>query len=521
MNKQFFRGLYSEKRINSVLLALYLTFVLLCQVLVWGIFNTDYYGFALRLCLVVSLLLSPLIIRFVSPIYINDSPFERITGKKLTLFFYLTPLVVFLFFYLIYFPGSFSPDTYNQYAQITSGRYNDWHPVLHTLFAFFIPLKATNGWVGSISLFQIIVFAIALGYSFSSVYKYTGKKYIVGFMIYTLCNPLICISIIPWKDVTFAIGALLLMTFSLNTIETKGLWIKKPLNFIVFSIIFVCTTIIRHNAVLFTAPLLVALFFQIPWKRFLVLTLSGIVLFVAIKGPLYSYLDVEKPDHRQVETLGLPMTIIGAAVTGQPDQLDEDVLEFAYNLAPKNVWEQNYVLGNFNSIKSLCDLEVIEQYGTKRILEMTMRCIKSQPEICIKSLIKTTEAVYTVTDPHYVGVEPAIGDNSYGIEMKKRGANFRLLFTAYRYFITIVAPHLFLFYGVVALVVMVSILAKCNLGVFHDWKKIFFAVPLFSYNFGSALLLTGYDDSPRFFYYTVLIVPVILVLFYKMEESAK
>lgn len=145
MNKQFLRGLYSEKRINSVLLALYLTFVLLCQVLVWDIFNTDYYGFALRLCLVVSLLLSPLIIRFVSPVYINDSPFERITGKKLTLFFYLTPLVVFLFFYLIYFPGSFSPDTYNQYAQIISGRYNDWHPVLHTLFAFFIPLKATNG----------------------------------------------------------------------------------------------------------------------------------------------------------------------------------------------------------------------------------------------------------------------------------------------------------------------------------------------------------------------------------------
>ena len=43
---------------------------------------------------------------------------------------------------------------------------------------------------------------------------------------------------------------------------------------------------------------------------------------------------------------------------------------------------------------------------------------------------------------------------------------------------------------------------------------ILFAIPLLAYDFGTALLLTGSNDSPRYFYFTVLILPVLLVFFY-------
>ena len=79
-------------------------------------------------------------------------------------------------------------------------------------------------------------------------------------------------------------------------------------------------------------------------------------------------------------------------------------------------------------------------------------------------------------------------------------------------------PHVFLYYGVVHLVLLISILATCELNRAADWKKILFALPLLAYNYGTTLLMTGNDDAPRFFYYTVLIVPVILIVFYRKED---
>ena len=39
------------------------------------------------------------------------------------------------------------------------------------------------------------------------------------------------------------------------------------------------------------------------------------------------------------------------------------------------------------------------------------------------------------------------------------------------------------------------------------------------YNFGSTLLLTGYDDAHRFFFYTYLLMPVLLVFLYKKNDD--
>ena len=41
---------------------------------------------------------------------------------------------------------------------------------------------------------------------------------------------------------------------------------------------------------------------------------------------------------------------------------------------------------------------------------------------------------------------------------------------------------------------------------------------MFCYNYGTTLLLTGVDDAARFFYYTYLIAPLLLVFIFKKEE---
>ena len=39
-------------------------------------------------------------------------------------------------------------------------------------------------------------------------------------------------------------------------------------------------------------------------------------------------------------------------------------------------------------------------------------------------------------------------------------------------------------------------------------------IPVFAYNFGTTILLTGIDDATRFFFYTYLLIPLMLVFIY-------
>ena len=515
---------YKDKKANTIILALYLSFILITNIVASKYFCMPYLVLGSILLIALSLTVSPLLISLFSKITVDDkNRFKKLSGWKLKLLFYGVPLAVLLITYIAYYPGGFGNDALAQLEQYVDGRYSDWHPALQTLMFIYVPIKLTEGWIGSIILFQAVYFALALGYGFETVYKYAGSKYTVACMLYILLNPLLGFALNAWKDVAFAIGVILLMAYSLNIYMTKGQWIKRIPNLIVFVTVFTLTNIFRHNAVLFTVPLLIALFFLIPKKQFVALTLSVIALFAVIKGPFYSLIGVENPPRRQVETVGLPLTVIGDAVTYTPELLDEDILEFAYNFAPREAWEEYYVSGNFNSIKWVQEarLDAIEEYDTSLIVDMMARCFNESPEVCAAAVVRLTEGIYTVTDPHYTDVTPFVVDNYFAIPKIPDKSPMLSFFYAYHSLIEDFFPHIFLYLGVAVLIVIITMLSKCRLSSLKDWKKILFALPVLTYNFGTALLLTGFNDCPRFFSYTVFIVPLILIFFLRKEETVK
>ena len=75
----------------------------------------------------------------------------------------------------------------------------------------------------------------------------------------------------------------------------------------------------------------------------------------------------------------------------------------------------------------------------------------------------------------------------------------------------IVFPWGFMYIGAMHLILIVVVLAKCRFRKWEDWKRIFLVLPVFVYNWGTTLLLTGAPDSARFFFYTFMVVPVVLV----------
>ena len=511
--------------INSLLFMLYSLFVLLAAVVGHEHFSYYYFVASLPIVVLLSVVACPSVVRFFSRVLIkmDDRKANQISHTLLCGVFYVVPFLVLFVYYIAYYPGGFSPDSILQYTQVVEGHYNDWHPVIQTLIAFKLPLAITGGRVGSIILFQIIWLSLALGYTFNSILKYTNIKYVIGSMVFVILNPQFGnMAMFPWKDMSFAIGALLLSTYSLLIYVSRGVWIKKPLNMVVFIIVSTVTMLSRHNAVLFVLPLVFAILFYVTKIRGIVVCFSILILCVAVKGPIFHAMGVEKPDQRQVETLGFPMTIIGASLTYSPELLDEETREFGYKVAPKEVWQEKYRYGSFNQVKwdERTNLEIIEECGSSKVISMMFRCIKSSKKESILALIKLTQPVYTITDKWYHVKSPYISPNKYGITFRESSGLSGLL-SGYCCFMADSFPHVFMYLGIMHMLLIVGILSKCRLNKLNDWKRVFFILPTFSYNYGTLLLLTSSDDAVRFFYYTFLLMPILLVfLFHANNERS-
>lgn len=528
--------------LNGIVFALY-------ALLVFGTaaFTQDYYadkGMAVPFLAIfgIALLSCPAVLRIFQVVEFKkrELKYTKLPYLKLILklaiisSFYIIPYLYLNLFYTAYAPGGFSPDSFKQYTQVLTGEYNDWHPVMHSLLAFKLPLDLSGGDFTFIARFQIIWFSIAIGYALSAVYKYTRLRYAFIGLVFILLNPRFgYIALFVWKDMAFAICALFLITFALHVYMSKGAWLKSYVNMAALIVISVVATFVRHNGLLFTIPLLAAIFFYTNFKRTLVIGLSFIVLCVGVKFPLYSALKVEAPDQRVVESMGLPLTVIAGVVKNDPDSLDEETREFVEAVAPINVWQENYKNlngkkytereGTFNFIKwnENTNIQVIEDTGRAKIISMMFSCFKNSPKAAYTALIKLTNPAYTLTDSYNEHLETDLFIrfiNEYGLEATG-DTELRSTLKLHANFMEDRFSFAFLYLGVMHLILVISILAKCKLTKFKDLKTIFFILPVFIYNFGTTLLLTGYDDAHRFFFYTFLLMPVLLVFPYRKNDD--
>lgn len=504
--------------VQALILILYTVFVVAVQAF------QNYNGSAARFAavslgaLLVSAVLGPVLLRWLSGCSLcprkgqeNPTVLKNILAGGC---FYLIPLAVFGVYLVACFPGGWSDDSFNQYLQTIEKQYNDWHPVLHTLLAFQLPLTLSGGWIGSVVLVQSLCYSGVIGYTCQVIKKHFGILPAAVTMAWILLNPLVMLTAMhPWKDVGFAVCALLLAAYALQTIATKGQWLGKPLNMVCFVVVAVFATIFRHNGILFTAPVILGMALCLSRKRGVVLCISVLLLFAVVKGPVYSLLKVEQPERRQVETLGLPMAVIGAVATESPELLDAETDAFVNLIAPPEVWKESYTLGNFNSIKYAdgANIDVIETYGTGRVLSMMLRCIKADPVTAARSMIVLTGRLYCLKDASTGFVYPRVVGNYLGIRQTPNRTLIKLckeysqLFSRY---LSAVCMTL----GVVHLVLLIFLLAKVNLKRRLDRSKLLVVLGVLCYNFGSGLMLSAWDDIFRFFFYSFPLLPVLLLL---------
>lgn len=408
------------------------------------------------------------------------------------------------------YPGGLFSDCCWQLRQATGVEgYNDWHPVLHTLLFFTLPLKLGDS-LRVMVLWQILLFSGAFGYlGYVLCRRSCPKLFVAVICLYVWLDPYIGKYLMyPMKDCGLTIFAMLLLAQYIQTVCSGGEWLSRRRNAVAFAVTAVLCLFMRHNAVLLVAPLTaLALFVYLRdgKRRALILVLMALG-FAAVKL-LYAGLDVQKPDKRVLETIGLPVTVWCNVMQNCPEALPEDTREVMYKIATKEVYENEYS-DCFNSIKWNwhSDLVFVDSLSYAQVAKYTWQCFRYAPRESFEAVAVLTAQVWSVEKEPAPGAV-AILDNPLGAYSKP--------FPAFRQFVYQLWDFLdhglgSVLFGSVGLELLVLVAAGLLL-LAADRMSVLHILPFLCYDFATMLLLAGFDH--RFFMYKLpLWLPLVFLM---------
>lgn len=417
------------------------------------------------------------------------------------------------------YPGGVSYDAANQWWQAHSGEYNNWHPVFHTLLIRLATLAVDR------YPFVVFVQAAALGVALTYLTVTLNRHGVPLWAALTahtlvLLTPLVRnTAMYLWKDNAMTIGAVVLCAQSIRMMATGGAWLKRWQNALFFGLMLAFTTLVRHNALLFTLPLgIIALCSFAGVRRMAALALAvaaaGIVL---VRGPLYGSLDVVYPNNTAEEAVGLPMIILGNAMQEAPQSLDEETRGFLLSLADEADWQTVYRRCNYNAIKFTYPRELIADRGAAKILMMAARTVAQEPRLAWEAFNDTTDLVWGI-DGHHEGVveiansgtipEESVGQPTLNAIGDKLCAllDAPLHLPPLRWLLCNIGTEQLL----LLLAVLIALYRKGP-------SALMLGFPVLIYNLATMLLLCGNDS--RFFQYSMAIsLPSMVALLWQNEN---
>lgn len=445
-------------------------------------------------------------------------PSEALTTRFRRFFPKIVSILTFgylLLWLVAFFPGGFSADSIFQYRQALEGTYNNWHPVLHTWLFFTIPNMLFHQPAGSV-LFQISLFSLAVGYLYRVLCRRGCPAWflILSWLFLILNQQTIRIMMFPWKDSALTITALVIFTQLIEIYGTDGAWLDKWYQFLSFTAVCFLATVFRHNAILLTAPIYFVLFIFLKRRRKTVLLSALLVLAMlwVLNGPVMAIAHVESPGSRQIEVLGLPMTMLAEVFISTPDKLSPKAYDFLSCLATLEEWFEKYQTGNFNSIKfssSLPLIPLVEHEGIRSILRYTAESLLASPVPALRGFCELTQMVWNPMSAVRWSIPlPICTENTLGIVAQGNEALARILTcfsdSAESLFLINFTNHI----GMMILFAMFTAVVNVGRG---RLGRAFMIFPVLIYDFGTMLLLTGPDF--RFFHFNfVIIIPLLYLI---------
>ena len=331
-------------------------------------------------------------------------------------------LLVQLTYLIGFYPGGFSSDNVYQWRQIVGDAgLSDWHPALHTLTLALLARISPNPALANFA--QAVCYALAVGHMVSTLWRWRVPRVLcVLVALYLGANPGISnLMAFPWKDCAFAICVLVLAAQMFSVHASRGAWLMRWRNVLALGITLCLSAILRHNGIALTLAAGVWLLISFPrqLRRMLCVLLCAVALFTGIKGPFYASFGIGKEETRIDELVGLPMTILSHVYVKAPESLDEDIVTFLEDVAPREVYTEHRRTGDWNETKWYVGyIYTNKPYTVLDIFSFALRAALAKPSLGLEALgLLWQMPMWPVSDAYWrisPHVDPSAG--SFGIE---------------------------------------------------------------------------------------------------------
>lgn len=226
--------------------------------------------------------------------YLTANQFGKNDHIKRIFVYAIPPLVYFLFCLLVFYPGLMNIDSCWQWHEMDLFRFMDQHPAMNGFFFYML----THLWNSPaiISLTQIVIFSLLIGGGMKKL-EDMGTPFIFRIMVLSVfillpVNGIMAVTL--WKDVLYSFlifGLVLILTEIYNT---RGEWLEKNVNIIIYALLSVLLILIRKNGVVILIFIfgLLPVFYLKKWKRVLLLIITALSINLFMHSVIYNLIHV-------------------------------------------------------------------------------------------------------------------------------------------------------------------------------------------------------------------------------------
>ena len=429
-----------------------------------------------------------------------------------------------LFALAAHYPGAANWDNMEQWGQVQTGTFDDWHPAIHSMLIWLVT-RIVNKYAFVIAV-QMLCFSLLAGYMAATLRAWGLKRAWVAAFAVSLLSARSTQGILLYaiKDTAFMLLALALTVQTIDIVLSDAAWLRKWPNRIAFALAVALASLVRHNGIFITIPLLSLLLLLYRKKSLwecVISALLALMVFLGVRGPLYRFTRVAPNAYAgHVEAIGLPMTILCSVYRTEPDRLAPETIALMQALAPEELWAEYFVFGSYNSVKWRADANgKLKDVPLGDLLRMTLQCMRAAPETSLRAALALTREVWdpTVTDqtvsPMIAWDHPNDHPNSIVSQIAAtdpaKVEAFAKPYGAYRDFVQMLTPSQLLQSAGINLFAL-ALAGAYSLRRRRGLHTLLLILPSAAYNIGTMLMLCGGDY--RFFQFNAVItIPLVLV----------
>ncbi|HBN09999.1 MAG TPA: hypothetical protein DD435_15615 [Cyanobacteria bacterium UBA8530] len=343
-------------------------------------------------------------------------------------FFFAAPcLLIWSLYFLAFYPGLMSGDSFSQWMQIGSFHFHDHHPAFHTLAIFLL----TRLWHSPavVALFQAVSLAAIFGYALALFEEIGVPKLALRLSALAFCLAPIngMYSITLWKDVSYAIALLWLTILMVPVLTSRGAWLEKNGNQFVLVLSLILVSSFRHNGIIpfFLTILALFLLFREKWRPLLKVAFFSFLLLFLIKVPLYHLLGVGPGASGRLLTIPIQQVASVLAQDGEIAPRDRVFLERIMPLSDWRKYKADFVDPVVYNEKMLAFLsytpdQQLRKENNRNFLRIWLQAVWNNPKIVIKGYRSLSSIIWQVDQPHdsyTYTCEKGIDPNNCGLHL--------------------------------------------------------------------------------------------------------